>query len=286
LRGDLENKKANLNTFYTPAIAPATIVNAEKSFSDVSPKFAVAYRVASRVTVYGTVARGFKAGGFNAASPAGAEAYGEERSWNYEAGVKSSALGNRVSASLAAFRIDWREVQVNEPNPLVPGQFFIANAAGANSTGFEFELHARPDAGLDLFGSAGFTHARFADGSRALGVDVSGNTLANAPSYTADFGAQYERPLRAGVSLVGRAEAICYGDFKYDDTNRAGQDAYTLTNLRAGVRGKRAFGEVWIRNAFDTTYVPIAFPFPGAPSGFLGENGTPRTFGIRAGVSF
>src|SRR5206468_9148945 len=51
LRGDIENKKANLDTFYTPAIAPPTILNAEKSFSDVSPKFAVAYRVVPRVTV-------------------------------------------------------------------------------------------------------------------------------------------------------------------------------------------------------------------------------------------
>ena len=52
--------------------------------------------------------------------------------------------------------------------------------------------------------------------------------------------------------------------------------------------GGRAFGEVWVRNAFDTRYVPVAFPYnPGlAPSGFIGEIGAPRTFGIRAGVTF
>ena len=44
---------------------------------------------------------------------------------------------------------------------------------------------------------------------------------------------------------------------------------------------KRLFAEVWLRNAFDTRYVPIAIPYPGfAPSGFIGENGRPRTFGI------
>jgi hypothetical protein len=33
--------------------------------------------------------------------------------------------------------------------------------------------------------------------------------------------------------------------------------------------------------------VPVAFPYPGlAQSGFVGENGAPRTFGVRAGVSF
>ena len=286
-RGDRENKKANLNTFFTPQIAPAMALTPEKTFSDVSPQFAVTYRVAPRTAVYGTVARGFKAGGFNAASPAGTEAYNQEHSWNYEGGVKTSRFNDRLSASVAAFYIDWSDLQVNVPNALVPGQFFIDNAAGASSKGVEFELHAQPNPNLDFFGGTGFTHARFGSGSVSNGVKVSGNKLANAPAYTADFGIQYSRPLRDGLALTARAEAIRYGNYQYDDANTAGQDAYTLTNLRAGMRGKHAFGEVWVRNAFDTRYVPVAFPYPGlAPSGFVGENGTPRTFGIRAGASF
>ena len=286
-RGDREHKEASLNTFFTPAIAPSVVLAPQKDFSDVSPQFAVAYRVAPRTSVYGTVARGFKAGGFNAASPPGAEAYDEEHSWNYEGGVKTSAFANRLSASIAAFRINWSDLQVNVPNPQVPAQFFIGNAAGAHSTGVELEIHARPDPALDLFGGAGFTHARFADRSRSNGIDVSGKTLANMPSYTADFGVQYSHPLRGELALTARAEAICYGDYQYDDANTAGQRAYRLANFRAGVRGRRAFGELWIRNAFDTHYVLVAFPYPGlAPSGFVGENGAPRTFGIRAGVSF
>ena len=285
-RGDREHKKADLNTFYAPAIAPPQVVNDERDFSDVSPQFAVAYRVAPKATLYGTVARGYKAGGFNAASPQGFESYDQEHNWNYEAGIKTSAYADRLSASLAAFHIDWRDMQVNIPNPFVPAQFYIDNAAGATSNGVEFEVHGRPDRSLDLFGSVGFIHARYKDGSVASGVDITGKKLANAPSYTADFGVQYARPLRGEVALFARAEAICYGDYEYDEPNTAGQDAYTLTNLRVGLRGRRVFGEVWIRNAFDTTYIPIAFPFPGAASGFLGENGAPRTFGLRAGVSF
>ena len=288
VRGDREHKEANLNTFYSVAIIPPVVVNADNDFSDVSPQFALAYRVVPTTTLYGTVARGFKAGGFNPASPPGTEIYGEEHSWNYEAGVKTSGWNDRLSASVAAFRIDWKDLQVNEPNPFVPAQFFIANAAGARSNGVELEFHARPDRRLDIFGGAGFTSAHFSSGSASSGVDVSGRRLANAPRYTADFGVQYSRPLAGGLTLMARAEAICDGNYQYDDANTAGQDAYTLTNLRAGMRGKHAFGEVWVRNAFDTRYVPVAFPFEPrlAPSGFIGETGAPRTFGIRAGVSF
>jgi iron complex outermembrane receptor protein len=286
-RADHEHKAANLNTFFTPAIAPPNVVDAEKDFSDVSPQFAAAYRVTPKVHLYGTVGRGFKAGGFNAASPAGAEAYGQEHSWNYEGGVKATAFADRLAANVSAFHIDWSDLQVNVPDPQVPAQFFIANAAGATSSGVEFELHARPDPGLDVFAGAGFTHARFSTGSTSNGVNVAGNRLANTPSYTADFGVQYSHPLRGAIGVFARVEAICYGDYQYDDPNTQGQEAYTLTNLRAGLRGKHTFGELWIRNAFDTRYVPIAFAYPGlAPSGFVGEPGAPRTYGVRAGVRF
>ena len=42
-----------------------------------------------------------------------------------------------------------------------------------------------------------------------------------------------------------------------------------------------------MKNAFDTRYVPLAIAYPGfAPSGFVGEPGRPRTFGVNLGVGF
>ena len=285
-RGDREHKKADLRTFYSPVIAPPTGVNAERSFGDVSPQFALAYRVAPAATAYASASRGFRAGGFNSASPLGAEAFGEEHNWNYEGGVKTSFQG-RLSLTATAFRIDWRDLQVNVPNPLVPAQFFIANAAGATSQGLELEATARPAPGLDVFGGLGYTHARFQAGSTSNGVNVGGNTLANAPNHTADFGVQYARTVSAAATLTARADVVRYGEYQYDDANTAAQSAYSLANLRGGIRGRRVFGEAWMRNAFDTRYVPIAFAYPGlAPSGFVGESGAPRTFGVRAGVTF
>jgi iron complex outermembrane recepter protein len=287
LRGDREHKEANLDTFYTPAIAQAVVVDAQKDFGDVSPQAAASYRIAPHQTLYVTVARGFKAGGFNPASPAGSEAYGEEHSWNYEGGAKTSWLGDRLSISAAAFHIDWRDLQVNLPNPAVPGQFYVANAAGATSNGVELEFQARLLAGLDLFGGVGNADARFASGSVSGGVGVGGNRLSNSPLYTADAGVQYSRAIRSRATLYGRAEVVRYGDLFYDDANTTGQSAYALTNFRAGVRTTRVFAEGWVRNAFDTHYIPVAFAYPGlAPSGFIGENGAPRTYGIRAGVMF
>jgi iron complex outermembrane receptor protein len=100
------------------------------------------------------------------------------------------------------------------------------------------------------------------------------------------LGTELSHPVRA-IRVYGRAEAVFYGAFKYDEANTAGQDAYSLANFRAGARGKLVFAEFWMRNAFDTKYIPIAFPYPGlTASGFVGESGRPRTFGLTAGVSF
>ena len=84
-----------------------------------------------------------------------------------------------------------------------------------------------------------------------------------------------------------RGEVVFTGGFEYDEANTRGQDAYSIVNLRAGARHKHLFAEVFVRNAFETRYVPIAIPYQGfAPSGFIGENGRPRTFGVSVGVTF
>jgi iron complex outermembrane recepter protein len=287
LRFDRESSDAHLNTFFAPAIAPSNVVAADDSYYDVSPQFAVAYRVTPQHTGYASVARGFKAGGFNPAALPGFEAYGEEHAWHVEAGVKSTLASGKVAANAALFLINWDDLQLNVPNPFVPAQFYISNVGRAHSRGVEFDVTARPRPAIDLFAAVGFTAARFADGTMAGGVDVGDNQLPYTPDYTATFGGQMTRAITSAISGYGRAEVVLTGTFNYDEGNTQSQDAFSLVNIRAGARHKRLFGEVWVRNAFDTRYVPIAIPYPGfAPSGFIGENGRPRTFGISIGATF
>jgi iron complex outermembrane receptor protein len=287
LRADRENKQALLETSYAPMIAPPVVVDEEKSFSDVSPQFTAAYHVSPTQMIYGIAARGFKAGGFNAASPAGSESYDPEQSWNYELGVKMLLGSSRVSLNGSLFFIDWDDLQVYLPNPFVPAQFFVDNAGTATSKGAEIELNARVLQDCDFFAGFGYTNARFGAGSVSGRLDVTGHRLPNTPDYTANVGGQYSMAFTSAVSGYARAEIVFRGDYFYDDSNVEGQDAYALTDFRFGARGRRLFAEAWIRNAFDTTYIPTAIAYPDlAPSGYLGEMGAPRTFGVRAGVTF
>jgi iron complex outermembrane recepter protein len=286
-RVDYEDKEADLNTFYDPAIFPGNAVLAEKSFSNISPNLAASYRFGSNAMLYSTVSRGFKAGGFNPASPAGNESYGEEDAWHVEGGVKTLLADGKVSMNAAVFFIDWSDLQLNLPNPDVPAQFYIANIGGARSKGVEFEVNARPHPSIDLFGTLGFTHARFSDGTTSSGVDVSGNKLPSTPDHTLTLGAQFTRAVSQKLTVYGRGEVWFNGGFEYNDGNSQRQEAYSLTTFRAGVRGRYAFAEAWVKNAFDTRYIPIAFDYGDfAPSGFVGEMGAPRRFGVTMGVTF
>ncbi|HUQ88488.1 MAG TPA: TonB-dependent receptor [Vicinamibacterales bacterium] len=287
LRFDHESSDAHLSTFFSPAFAPANVVAADDTFNDISPQFAFGYRVTQQNTAYVSAARGYKAGGFNPAALPGSEAYGEEHAWHVEGGIKSTMAGGKVAANAAVFFIDWNDLQLNVPNPFVPGQFYIANVGGARSRGLEFDVMARPRPSLDLFAALGYTNAKFSAGTMANGVAVDENDLPYTPDYTATFGGQMTRPISSTISSFVRAEVVLTGAFSYDEANSQRQDAYSLVNVRAGARVKRFFADAWVRNAFDTRYVPIAIPYPGfAPSGFIGENGRPRTFGVTVGVMF
>jgi iron complex outermembrane receptor protein len=300
LHGDYEYKDAALKTFFAnpdPFLPPPTKLSPSRDFAEVTPQASVAWHFTPADTLYATVGRGYKAGGFNPLSPANKESYGEEHSWNYETGLKTSWLDNRLALNLSAFYIDWQDLQLNLPTG-VPAQFYIANAGSAYSKGAELEIRARPFHGLDLFASAGYTDARFLSDARAGHIDsigttseanVSGKHLIFTPDYTASAGAQYSWAICAHTTLYARGEVDIMGRYFYNAVNTAAQSAYSLADFRVGVRTGRWFAEAWIRNAFDSHYVPIAFEFPNGAfggSGFVGESGAPQTYGVRAGFTF
>jgi iron complex outermembrane receptor protein len=187
---------------------------------------------------------------------------------------------------VSVFFIDWDNLQTFAPNPVDPTQFFVTNAGSATSKGVELEISARAAPGLDIFSSIGMTNARFSEGTTTSGVDVSGNRLQLTPEYTASVGAQLS--CNIGQSrLFARADTVFYGQYNYDDFDGLSQEAYSLTNIRGGVGFRQFTIEAFVRNAFDERYIPVLFPFPNfAPSGYVGELGAPRTFGVSAGVRF
>jgi iron complex outermembrane receptor protein len=296
-RYDHEHREARLFSFASSPFIPSTDLHDATNFDKVSPRFELAYHVNKDLLVYGTVAEGYRSGGFNVTAPAGGSEYGQENSWSYEAGVKTSLLDNRLTVNADAFYLEWNHLQLETPILNAPGEFYYANAGKAYSHGAEVEFGYHPTDWLELFGGVGLTQANFGAGSMSSGASVAGHDLPYAPDFTFNAGAQYTLRLQHDMRVYVRGEVFGVGRYSYDASDAVTQDNYYLADFRAGVAGVvndgpfRGAGwrvEGWIKNAFNQKYFPIAFHFggPANASGYVGESGDPQTLGVTIGLSF
>lgn len=261
----------------------------EKDLDDdeVLPKFAVAFDFTDNAMAYASASRGYLNGSYNYGAGDSVEnlAYDPEYTWNYEVGIKTSWLDNRLMANLAVFYIDMEDKQAIETIPGGPiGMRTIRNAAEAHSQGLELELQARPARGLDLFAGLGIVQSEFDDWTASemdmmtgqfVTYDYEDKDLPHVPEYTYNLGVQYrhESSIFGRVDLLGTGEQYC--DSKNTDTLKI--DDYHLVNLRLGYEAERFDVILWARNVFDEEYYGIMYDYGGP---ILAIDGDPRMFGV------
>ncbi len=278
-RLDLESKEAERgHTFETGGVV---VLDEEsdfdETFTEVLPHLSLSYRLLDDLLGYVLASRGYKAGGFNLNAPAGQIPFRPERSWTYEAGFKKSWEDETVQLGAALFYIDWDSMQLSLFDATAGG--YVENAGESESIGAEVQLGAELAEGLDLLTSVGLVNTEFDEFVDPYGVDVSGNELPFAPDLTFAVGLQYTGRLGESSSWFVSTDLGDVGDFFYDAQNRE-RESYTLVNARAGVRLASWSLDLWVKNAFDEEYVPVAFqPDPTDPTVFVGESGNPRVVG-------
>jgi iron complex outermembrane recepter protein len=267
-------------------------------FNDVSPRLSVVYTLTPDANVYGTVSKGFKAGGFNFGVnqiPSISPRFGKEGAWNYETGLKTVMFKNRLRADLSLFYMKWSDIQVRAgyiAQNLVP-IILIQNAASASSKGVELALEARPLSALSLELNAGYDEATFGSFPGALDLfgkvyDASGHPLLLAPKWTASTAAQYTIPVVADFDAFARVE-YAYRDKFFNDPQeleRAGHfvPSYNSWNLRVGFENDRYRLTAYAENVFDNkNYVGSR------ETQFLSGNAVvinPRRFGVQFTAKF
>ncbi|WP_299591179.1 TonB-dependent receptor [uncultured Microbulbifer sp.] len=270
--------------------------------------------------IYGTLSRGYKAGGVNGYinsvaddnEAIGPDAYlfDTESMLNYELGVKGDWLENRLQAQLSAFYQDRKNVQAKQsifnPDPQNPSfDDYLANAAGGNSTGIEAEINFQATDALQLFATFGWLNAEFVDFISSTHVDarddseevalppvdLDGRDLAHAPNYQYFTGAEYAltNNLSARVELEGK------DDFYFSNSHNEKSTAYELVNARLTYRGDNWDLSLWGRNLTDEVIYTRGFYFSNqggnnpanyyAPEAYY-QLGEPRTAGISGSYTF
>lgn len=169
-------------------------LNQSDSWGEVTYEAGAAFDFSSDVSGYLKYNTGFKGGGF--AAGALSPAFDPETNSNIELGLKGVYFDNRLQANLAAFHMEYEDLQVNQVIGVISA---VTNAAKATIEGVEAEFVFLPTDNLRIEASAAWLDATFdefdtADSARpGLGIlDLSGNHLPNAPENNGSIGAYYD----------------------------------------------------------------------------------------------
>jgi len=249
--------------------------------------------------VYATISRGFEPGGFNLTNFAGeTELFGfePEDAFNYEVGFKGRFLDGRVTFTAAAFYIDYdeRQFELQAVDP-VTEEFVegIVNAGDSKQYGIEADLLWQATDSLGLQLAAGWVDAEWDSGTTlADDTDLSGLTPPYVNELSASVAANYEKELKAGLSLFGRAQLQYKDSFYADLANQVENPDYTVVGLRAGIGTERWEVSASVENLFDEDYYTDLTVFPnfnpliGQETINIGTLGQPRLFTAAVRVWF
>ncbi len=251
--------------------------------------------------VYASVATGYKSGGVQDRGLP----YAPETLTNYEVGTKSSFMGGKVKLNNAVFYSDFKDFQFNSPVSFADGSrgLSISNAEGATVYGFESELAAKltpndrlsvtfavlkAKLGALIAGSNDYTlPACTVDTRIATCLDVGGNKMPHAPTFSTTIQYQHTFNLGDGSSLVPRITARYETDAELSVFNLGPEDrqkAHGAADL--GLRYQTSNGwwvDGFVRNVTDAKIKTSAFNGMGP---WLSQYKPPRTIGVNTGFDF
>ena len=227
-------------------------------------RVAAKYLLNSNTMAYASIARGYKAGGFNTDGTLDADLreFGEEFLVEYEMGIKSNLLENKLHLKAALFHDDRHEQQVKSSTGRIRAngstEFvdFIGNAAEGTNNGVEFEAVWTPSEPLGLTASLGLLDATFDSFVNSENQDLSGRDQAHAPGYMAHLAADYNLGAWSlSVSLDAKDE------FYFSDSHNVQSDPYELLNMNLSYSGEQWSLSFWGRNLTNQDYAVRGFFF-------------------------
>ncbi|MDP3867537.1 TonB-dependent receptor [Phenylobacterium sp.] len=254
----------------------------------VTPQGIVEYRPNEQIMVYGSVAKGFKGGGWDhiPATLAGARiSYDPEKATNYELGVKSDLFDRRLRLNVAIFKMDYTDLQVQQ---LVVECLctVTSNAGTAKIKGIEFETTLAVTEGLTLWASGSWLDAKYDRFVDSAGNNFSGNQLQRSPKYKYDIGAEYEFGLGSWEEAFSlRANYTKQDKIYWSPNNTISQKAYGLLNASLRVQPPEAAWSLtfWGKNLTDELYSVASQTFFGDLMNYYGP---PKTYGVDLSYAF
>lgn len=219
-------------------VATDGTVSDDDSWTSFDPRVVLDYQLSDDIMMYGSVASGYKSGGFNS-NPASTLAEGqqqkpasfdEETVIAYEVGFKSQFWDNRAQLNGAIYFNDYDDFQIEDNANLV---IVIQNAASVETYGLELDGMVRVTENLTLRGTYSYLNAEFTDGFFS-GIDIGGNVLPRAPKNSGSAILDWDGTLGTLGRFNFRGEYVYTDSIYFDATNDFEQDSFGIFNARIG----------------------------------------------------
>ena len=240
-----------------PFGAPGTNFRGKKAFTKFTPRASLSFKPDPDSSIYVSFSQGFKGGGFD---PRGAGvnapdldgdgiksdaevaeflSFRPEKVNSYEVGYKAQLFDRHLTVALAAFRMDYTDVQI-------PGSVactirglpsfcgVVSNAGKARMQGFEAEGKLRLGA-LTLNGSLGYIDAKYLSYIANIGgvpTQVAAfRHVQNTPAWTGAASASYAIDLGEGRVDLGAGMSFKSKTYQFEIANPyLDQPAYQLVD--------------------------------------------------------
>ena len=290
LRYSYEERRG-AGSFIFDAISLNVPTDAKDDWDDITPRLTIQWEPNDNLMLYGTYNEAFKSGVINTGSlsppldPETVEAY--------ELGLKGRNDAGTFRYALAAFYYDYADLQISFVDE--SSTVSTINAAAAENYGAELELDVDFGSGFSAdfyFTYLNAEYEEFFNGDYANEfaiTDLSGNTLPNAPEFTAKLGVNWESSLGNGTLRI-RGEAYFQDDVYFTEWNRrdAYQDAYEQYNASLDFRWNEGWQiSLWGRNLSDEEVISNnIITAPLYDSLRVGSVLPPRTYGATLRFQF
>ena len=250
-----------------------TILDQSTSGTSVLPKLNLSYTPTGDLTVYTTLAKGSRPGGFNLPIPlptatvlqnnpsayncgnngtnqvyvTAQPSFTPDSVWSLELGEKARFDDRRFMVNADVYYIKWTDIQ--QVLSLTCGYPYNTNAGNAKSYGPELKMSAMIVDGLTFDLSGAYTQAFISDPNpAAMGSGISpGPRVLNVPKYTAVASLNYSTALSSSLNGTFHLGSSTTGPSADQAAVRTTLPSYNLIDARAGISGG-----AWTASLFGT----------------------------------
>jgi len=238
---------------------------AKNAWSDWSPRLVVDYHPSDDTMLFASVAKGYKAGGYNVFSPGAS--FDNEGVWNFEAGIKRDLRDLRVQYEASAFYYVYDNRQAIRLDTSADIPRYVVSTSDLTARGVDFSARWQATDRLSVDFAAEWIDSTYKDFVTPDGIDLSGQptgeanlSFAAGAAYTVPLGGYGDLMFSARHSYGGRGRcnsgSSSQGNCGRYATFTIGEER-NRTDLYLRWRSPSTQWSVaaYVNNAFDNRYV-------------------------------